>query len=422
MANNKAYFALKRGPSTKLDGLNIKDGSFIVTTDKHQLYVDVGTERHLLSDIHVVDALPAIGIDENKFYFLTTDNSFYRYTKKSDDEGYEWVNTTTTAVESISEAVDEAKAAAQAVAEAVSDLDKSLSGVAKSGAAADVSIVDNGGFYEATDVEGALAELAGQIGTTGEAGKVVVEEISDPGDYAKVYHVKQNGVKVGAAINIPKAPVLTVTESTSDDFAKVYTIKHGDDSVGTINVPKDMVVEDGEVVTLPEADDKGHVAGTYMKLTLANAANKELWIPVGGLIEYVTGGATAEITVSVDPITHVATAVINDASIGKTKLTADVQTSLGLADTAVQSVTVMGTELKNGDELTVEQAKTALGLGSAAYTGSDAYDTAGAAADAKAAVIGTVDDDADANTINGAKAYATAAVTDAITWIDFGDE
>lgn len=35
----------KRGPSTKLNELDIDDGSLIVTTDKHQLYIDIGSNR-----------------------------------------------------------------------------------------------------------------------------------------------------------------------------------------------------------------------------------------------------------------------------------------------------------------------------------------------------------------------------------------
>lgn len=57
------------------------------------------------------------------------------------------------------------------------------------------------------------------------------------------------------------------------------------------------------------------------------------------------------------------------------------------ADSAVQKVTVLGEELTNGGELTVAEAKTALGLGSAAYENVDAFDAAGAAATAKSEAI-----------------------------------
>ena len=49
------------------------------------------------------------------------------------------------------------------------------------------------------------------------------------------------------------ASVATVTTDTTTDGAlKSYTIKQGNTTVGVIDIPKDMVVESGEVVTNPE--------------------------------------------------------------------------------------------------------------------------------------------------------------------------
>ena len=88
--------------------------------------------------------------------------------------------------------------------------------------------------------------------------------------------------------------------------------------------------------------------------------------------------------------------------IPATDLASAVQTSLGKADSAVQSVAegaTNGTIAVDGTDVAVH------GLGSAAYTASTAYDAAGDAA----AVLGTSGDAATANTVYGAKA-AVAAV------------
>ena len=81
------------------------------------------------------------------------------------------------------------------------------------------------------------------------------------------------------------------------------------------------------------------------------------------------------------------------------------------ADSAVQSVTVLGETLSNGGELTVAQAKTALGLKSAAYEEASAFDAAGAAATAKSEAISEAASAADAKyaTIKAAQDAQTAA-------------
>lgn len=78
------------------------------------------------------------------------------------------------------------------------------------------------------------------------------------------------------------------------------------------------------------------------------------------------------------------------------------------ADSAVQSVSVLGKELTNGSAVSVDEAKTALGLKSAAYEEASAFDAAGSAA----AVLGTAADEATANTVYGAKAAAAKAQAD----------
>ena len=168
--------------------------------------------------------------------------------------------------------------AAGKVAADLTALDGSLKAVAKSGAAADVSIADEGGKITATTVEGALAELAEAISATSTAGAVTCEK-SSPDGVAARYIFKQGGVEIPNAV---------------------------------VDIPKDMVVESGAVVTNPE----GQPAGTYIVLTLANKEESKLYINVTDLIEYVTGGETDEIAVAVSA-EHVATATVKKIAATK---------------------------------------------------------------------------------------------------------
>ena len=93
-----------------------------------------------------------------------------------------------------------------------------------------------------------------------------------------------------------------------------------------------------------------------------------------------------------------------------------------LADSAVQSITVLGEVLEDGGELTVDEAKAALGLKDAAYVTVESLNTTaqGYATTAKNEVIGDADNDTkDSKTIEGVKKYVDAQVADGLSWAIF---
>lgn len=133
----------------------------------------------------------------------------------------------------------------------------------------------------------------------------------------------------GLKVIIPNADTYTVVkdESAAEGFAATYHLTKNGANVGAaINIPKDMVVQSGTVVTNPE----GQANGTYLKLVLANAENSEIYIPVDSLIEYVTSGSAAGdmVVIDIDETTHKVTATITDGTITKAKLTAELQTEI----------------------------------------------------------------------------------------------
>lgn len=188
---------------------------------------------------------------------------------------------------------------------------------------------------------------------------------------------------------------VTLEEGTSADYAKVYTVKQGGTTVGTINIPKDMVVSSGRVVVNPE----GQTAGTYIELTLANKESDKLYINVGTLVDIYTAAASAtQVQLAIDSSTReisativagsitatelaanaVTTAKIANGNVTLEKLATDVQTSLGKADSALQASDIAegganGTISVKGTDVAVK------GLGSAAYANTDDFDAAGTA-------------------------------------------
>lgn len=194
--------------------------------------------------------------------------------------------------------------------------------------------------------------------------------------------------------NAESAGKVTIdTSTTTEGYLKSYAIKQGKTAVGTIDIPKDLVVTSGEVVVDPD----GQPAGTYIKLTIANQA-APIYINVKTLVDVYTAQASAaQIQLAISPTNEISaiivagavdtakladdavtTAKVADKNITLVKLSDSVQESLGLADTALQSADITtgsanGTIAVEGTDVVVK------GLGSAAYTESTAYETAGAA-------------------------------------------
>lgn len=145
---------------------------------------------------------------------------------------------------------------------------------------------------------------------------------------------------------------VTVTPSTVEGIAKRYTVAQAATGLNVnIDIPSDMVVKSGAVETNPT----GQPTGTYLVLTLANATNDKVYIDVGSLIEYVTSGSKTGDMVFVDvSADHKVTATITDGTITKAKLATAVQTSLSLADTAIQQAglnsALEGYVAKNGTD------------------------------------------------------------------------
>ena len=154
----------------------------------------------------------------------------------------------------------------------------------------------------------------------------------------------------GLKVVVPAAAEYSIAklEAANEGMSASYQLTKDGKNVGAIiDIPKDMVVKSGTVVTKAEAGVWGE-AGTYLELTLANATSDKVYINVGDLIEYVTSGSTEEdsvqVAVSAD---HKVTASIKDGSIALGKLAAGVQTEINKAHEHANKAEL--DEIKAGD-------------------------------------------------------------------------
>ena len=130
---------------------------------------------------------------------------------------------------------------------------------------------------------------------------------------------------------------VTVTEkiaSPQQDYSKIYEISQGGILVGSINIPKDMVVSSGTVETNPS----GQPPGTYLVLTLANATSDKIYINVGTLVDlYTAAKNAAQVQLSINSATREISATIVAGSITTTELASKCVTGAKLADGAVST-------------------------------------------------------------------------------------
>ena len=338
----------------------------------------------------------------------------------------------------------------------VSDLvvSSDLADVATSGEAGDVTYDNTESGLTATDVQSAIDELAEQS-SGGVASKTVyiTETSGASGDpYSKRYGIYQGDQ--GSA----SSPV--VAEKLAD-----------------IDIPKDMVVEDGAVVdvvfkasdnTLHEGSESGtdvtaeimgsatptaSDAGKYIKLTIANASSSHLWIKATDLVDiYTTEQNATQVQLSIDN-NNVISAVLVDGGVATAKLADGAVTAVKLATDSVTTAKIVDANV-TADKLAsnavttakiADDAVTADKVAISAHTesqtagadgvaisvtttdgqvsavsasiASNTYDAYGSASAVETALIGSSTDTGSANTIYGAKAYADAS-TEAIAEAD----
>lgn len=298
----------------------------------------------------------------------------------------------------------------------VSNLQTQVGNLTKAVGSAAAEGVEASGLYKLiADVE-AVAKARLESVEAGDNSVTIAGSATKPSVAVKVSQAAGNALSLaddGLKVEIPevKVPAYSLIKdetAAAGDIATYHLTKDGVNEGIAINIPKDLVVASGSVETfvagkLPEGIAE---AGTYIQLNLANSA-KPLYINVGTLIEYVTGGSGENdaIQINVSSDTHKVTASVKDGSITIGMLAADVVASLGKADSAVQAVAAgdtNGTIKVDGTEVAVT------GLQDAAYaTVKSINDTAqGYVNTAKAALEGATTDTDKSATIAGAKKYA----------------
>lgn len=231
----------------------------------------------------------------------------------------------------------------------VANLQTQVEGLVEKVGSAAVEGTEASGLYKLiADVE-AVAKARLESVEAGDNSVTIAGSATNPSVAVKVSKASGNalsladdGLKVEIPeVKVPKYSLVKDEKAANGDIATYHLTKDGVNEGVAINIPKDLVVSSGSVETFTSGalPDGVTEAGTYIKLTLANST-KPLYINVSTLIEYVTGGSGENdaIQINVSSDTHKVTARVKEGSLTKEMLAAGVVTSLGKADSAVQTV------------------------------------------------------------------------------------
>jgi hypothetical protein len=109
--------------------------------------------------------------------------------------------------------------------------------------------------------------------------------------------------------------VTMTTDTTTDGYLKTYTFKQGNTEIGKVDIPKDLVIQSGEIVVDPD----GQTAGTYLKLTIANQT-APVYINVADLVDaYTAQASAAQIQLAISDTNEISATIVA-GSVGTTEL------------------------------------------------------------------------------------------------------
>ena len=101
--------------------------------------------------------------------------------------------------------------------------------------------------------------------------------------------------------SIAAGEVISLTENPSIAYAKSYVLSQGNKEIGTINIPKDMVVSSGSLQSVTSVDNPyvgAKVGDKYIDLVIANSTSEHIYIPVSDLIDESTANTLINTSIS----------------------------------------------------------------------------------------------------------------------------
>ena len=259
----------KSGTYAEYIGLAAKDNNTIYFIDNGQIYKG---ETSYTDQIVVVSALPSTLV-AGKVYVNTTDKSVTYYD-----------GTTSTVV--VPETVG-------SIGDATPDTNLANVKAIKDFVAAEIAKIPAAIDYTVTITD----ETAG----TGEKTKQTIKQ------------GKTGSEQTIGTIVVPDLK-MEVKAIPNDGYLKTYQFTYGTGTTFEVDIPKDLVVESGEVITVTdESPVSGLTNGTYLKLVIVNQTNP-IYIDVKDLCDVYTGKVVTDgVSIAVSSTNEISAALVGKA-------------------------------------------------------------------------------------------------------------
>ena len=259
----------KSGTYAEYIGLAAKDNNTIYFIDNGQIYKG---ETSYTDQIVVVSALPGT-LTAGKVYVNTTDKSVTYYD-----------GTTSTVV--IPETIG-------TIGDATPDTDLANVKAIKDFVAAEIAKIPAQVDYTVTITD----EAAG----TGEKTKQTIKQGKSGSE-----------VEIGTIV-VPDLK-MEVKAIPNDGYLKTYQFTYGTGTTFEVDIPKDLVIESGEIITVTDGSPvSGLTNGTYLKLVIVNQTNP-IYIDVKDLCDVYTGKAVTDgVSVTISSTNEISATLVGKA-------------------------------------------------------------------------------------------------------------
>ena len=164
----------------------------------------------------------------------------------------------------------------------------------------------------------------------------LVDETAGTGEKTKqtIKQGKSGSEKEVGTIVVPDLK-MEVKATPNDGYLKTYQFTYGTGTTFEVDIPKDLVVESGEIITVTdESPVSGLTNGTYLKLTIVNQA-EPIYIDVKDLCDVYTGKAVTDgVSVTISDTNEISAALVGKA-VSESNLADDLANKINGLDSAL---------------------------------------------------------------------------------------